>query len=86
MQILWRINSLGFRGEALHSLTTLASLEILSRHTDEDFGWQVVYGCSGEALRVETVAIAPGTVVTVSNLFGNCLTRRQGFTDGSTAN
>ncbi|MDF5724444.1 MAG: DNA mismatch repair endonuclease MutL [Rhizonema sp. PD37] len=76
---LWRINSLGFRGEALHSLTTLASLEILSRHTEEDFGWQVVYGSGGEALRVETVAIAPGTVVTVSNLFGSCLTRRQGL-------
>ena len=76
---LWRINSLGFRGEALHSLTTLASLEILSRQTDGDFGWQVVYGCGGEAIRVETVAIAPGTVVTVSNLFGNCLSRRQGL-------
>ncbi|PLZ31466.1 DNA mismatch repair protein MutL, partial [Fischerella thermalis WC542] len=28
---LWKITSLGFRGEALHSLTTLAELEILSR-------------------------------------------------------
>ena len=28
---LWKISSLGFRGEALHSLTTLADLEILSR-------------------------------------------------------
>ncbi|MBD2778289.1 DNA mismatch repair endonuclease MutL [Iningainema tapete] len=75
---LWKITSLGFRGEALHSLTTLANLEILSRPTS-DVGWRVVYGYGGEAVQVEACAIAPGTVVTVSNLFGNWLTRRQGL-------
>ncbi|KAB8314970.1 DNA mismatch repair endonuclease MutL [Tolypothrix campylonemoides VB511288] len=74
---LWKITSLGFRGEALHSLTTLADLEILSRPRGGDCGWRVVYGYAGEALYVEVAAIAPGTVVTVSNLFGNCLPRRE---------
>ncbi|MBW4624772.1 MAG: DNA mismatch repair endonuclease MutL [Brasilonema octagenarum HA4186-MV1] len=76
---LWKITSLGFRGEALHSLTTLADLEILSRPVGGDCGWRFVYGYAGEALYVEACAIAPGTVVTVSNLFGNCSGRRQGL-------
>ncbi|BCL34161.1 DNA mismatch repair endonuclease MutL [Nostoc sp. MS1] len=75
---LWKINSLGFRGEALHSLTTLADLEIISR-APESVGWRVVYGDDGKALQVEATAIAPGTVVTVSNLFANCAARRQGL-------
>jgi DNA mismatch repair protein MutL len=76
---LWKINSLGFRGEALHSLTTLADLEILSRPADGNLGWRVNYGNGGEVVQVEVTAIAPGTVVTVSNLFGNCSSRRQGL-------
>jgi DNA mismatch repair protein MutL len=77
---LWQINSLGFRGEALHSLTTLADLEILSRPANSSSGgFRVVYGYGGEPVVVEAAAIAPGTIVTVSNLFGNCSTRRQGL-------
>ncbi|MBC1237266.1 DNA mismatch repair endonuclease MutL [Nostoc sp. 2RC] len=76
---LWKINSLGFRGEALHSLTNLADLEILSRPAGGKLGWRVVYGYGGEVRQVEVTAIAPGTVVTVSNLFGNCSSRRQGL-------
>ncbi|MEH2455121.1 DNA mismatch repair endonuclease MutL [Nostoc sp.] len=76
---LWKINSLGFRGEALHSLTTLADLEILSRAVGGKLGWQISYGNGGEVVQVEVTAIAPGTVVTVSHLFGNCSSRRQGL-------
>ncbi|MCW5313543.1 DNA mismatch repair endonuclease MutL [Nostoc sp. KVJ3] len=76
---LWKINSLGFRGEALHSLTTLADLEILSRPVGGKLGWRISYGNAGEVMQVEVTAIAPGTVVTVSNLFGNCSSRRQGL-------
>ncbi|AHJ30750.1 DNA mismatch repair endonuclease MutL [Nodularia spumigena CS-584] len=76
---LWKINSLGFRGEALHSLTTLADLEILSRPRAANVGWRVVYGEGGQAVELEATAIAPGTVVTVSHLFGNCAVRRQGL-------
>jgi len=76
---LWKINSLGFRGEALHSLTALADLEILSRPGDGKLGWRIVYGTGGEIVQVEVTAIAPGTVVTVSHLFGNCSSRRQGL-------
>ncbi len=82
---LWKINSLGFRGEALHSLTTLANLEILSRAETQPQGkrgcngWRIVYGNGGEALIMEAAAIAPGTVTVISDLFGNCNGRRQGL-------
>ena len=76
---LWKITSLGFRGEALHSLAQLADLEILSRPVGSDEGWQVTYNAQGEPLRIEPVAIAPGTVVTVDRLFGTWTARRQGL-------
>ncbi|QLE39650.1 DNA mismatch repair endonuclease MutL [Nostoc sp. C052] len=76
---LWKIHSLGFRGEALHSLTTLADLEILSRPVGGKLGWRMTYGDGGKVVQVEATAIAPGTVVTVSHLFGNCSSRRQGL-------
>ena len=82
---LWKINSLGFRGEALHSLTTLADLEIISRaetHPEAKTGcngWKIVYGDKGEPLIIEAAAIAPGTVAVISNLFGNCIGRREGL-------
>jgi DNA mismatch repair protein MutL len=76
---LWNITSLGFRGEALHSLTTLADLEILSRPVGGTEGWRFVYGDGGKVVNRKVTAIAPGTVVTVNNLFANCLPRRQGL-------
>lgn len=76
---LWKINSLGFRGQALHSVAALAELEILSRPASSSQGWRVVYCSGGEPMQIETAAIAPGTVVTVSNLFGNWPVRREGL-------
>ena len=74
---LWRISSLGFRGEALHSLAQLGDLAICSYPVDADEGWQVVYDHHGGVDAVTTVAIAPGTIVTVNNLFGTWPARRQ---------
>jgi len=67
---LWKITSLGFRGEALHSLAALAQVEILSRLRGTIEGWRVAYDSQGEPVQVDAAAIATGTVVTVSNLFG----------------
>lgn len=76
---LYKITSLGFRGEALHSIAALAELEICSRLTGTLNGWRCTYNTEGEAEDTEAVAIAPGTVVTVSNLFGKWRLRRQGL-------
>lgn len=73
---LSQIQSLGFRGEALHSLAQLSDLEICSR-VAADVGWRVNYGAEGTVMAIEEVAIAPGTVVMADNLFDRLPNRRQ---------
>ncbi len=76
---LLHISSLGFRGEALHSLAQLADLEILSRPPEADMGWRARYTVQGEAVGLETTAIAPGTIVLTEHIFATWPTRRQGL-------
>jgi len=76
-QDLDQVTSLGFRGEALHSLAQLATLEICSRPVQAREGWRVTYNAQGQPVQSETVAIAPGTIVTVSKLFATWPSRRQ---------
>ena len=73
------IHSLGFRGEALHSLAQLADLEICSRAAEAADGWQVSYDHQGQPTTLTPIAIAPGTIVTVANLFATLPARRQSF-------
>jgi DNA mismatch repair protein MutL len=94
---LGKISSLGFRGEALHSLAQLADLKIASRpiasrsmdlmpsaewDCDRPLdleGWYITYDHFGQPSQTEPVAIAPGTIVTVEQLFANLPARRQAF-------
>jgi DNA mismatch repair protein MutL len=74
-QDLWRITSLGFRGEALHSIAQVADLTICSRSNQGDIGWQVIYR-EAQPEAESMIAIATGTIVTVSNLFAKIPVRR----------
>ncbi|MEC4804399.1 MAG: DNA mismatch repair endonuclease MutL [Jaaginema sp. PMC 1079.18] len=77
---LWRITSLGFRGEALHSLAQLSNLDISSRVQDSDEpGWRLAYDRYGEPIEEEITAIAPGTIILIDDLFGNVPVRRKGL-------
>jgi DNA mismatch repair protein MutL len=76
---LFHITSLGFRGEALHSLAQLANLEIYSRPRHSCDGWHLVYNHQGEVICQQEVAIAPGTVINVEDLFGDWEARRAGL-------
>lgn len=73
---LWQITSLGFRGEALHSITQVADLTICSRASQSDLGWQVTYH-EAQPQHESIIAIATGTIVTVSNLFAKIPVRRR---------
>ncbi len=73
---LLAVGSLGFRGEALHSIAQLAHLTILSCVAGEP-GWQVRYDVQGVPIAVEVIPIAPGTTVMVDDLFGTWESRRQ---------
>jgi DNA mismatch repair protein MutL len=82
---LSNITTLGFRGEALHSIAQFSQLEILSC-LDEDRlesdlesnGWLAKYNSDGEVETLEEAAIAPGTIIRVNQLFQNWETRRTG--------
>ncbi|MFS8855800.1 DNA mismatch repair endonuclease MutL [Synechococcus sp. H55.7] len=70
--------SLGFRGEALHSLARLGSLTIQTRHADDAHGWLAAYNRQGELAHQQPAATALGTVVTVADLFADWPLRRRG--------
>ena len=73
---LSNITTLGFRGEAIHSIAQFSKLEILSCILDS--GWRAQYNNNGELIKLEEAAIAPGTVIRVTDLFENWETRRTG--------
>lgn len=67
---LFRIATLGFRGEALASIGSVSRLTITSRTTDTPSGARLrVEG--GAIGKLETVGAPIGTVVTVEDLFYN---------------
>lgn len=86
---LWHLSSLGFRGEALHSIAQVANLTIASRSAlfcseslgseslGAETGWRIHYAHNGNPQRVEQAAIAPGTIVTVRDLFETLPQRRE---------
>ncbi|HBO49243.1 MAG TPA: DNA mismatch repair endonuclease MutL [Alphaproteobacteria bacterium] len=65
---LFNINFLGFRGEALPSIASVAKMTISSRQKDADSGWQISVngGYKGE---VKPAAVPLGTKIEVRDLF-----------------
>jgi len=73
---LFEIRQLGFRGEALPSIASVSELGIKTRRAQDVEGVQVV--CSGgKTSSLENSGCAPGTEITVSNLFFNTPVRRK---------
>ncbi len=71
------VRSLGFRGEALASIASVARVSLMTRHTGESRGWRI--GAEGEASprAVEPAAHATGTTVDVADLYFNTPARRK---------
>jgi len=67
---LYRVRTLGFRGEALASIASVARMSLATRTQDEALGTSVVYE-GGTLVRTSPVARNRGTEVTVENLFYN---------------
>ena len=70
------VPTLGFRGEALAAIASVARLTLASRTRDEPHG-HAVRAEAGRALAVEPAAVAVGTVVTVEDLYFNVPARRK---------
>ncbi|KFF41198.1 MAG: DNA mismatch repair protein MutL [Candidatus Atelocyanobacterium thalassa isolate SIO64986] len=77
---LCHIYSLGFRGEALFSIANVGQLAIKSRHNIENSkGWCITYDLQGQPIHEKVIAIASGTTITISDIFGNMPVRRKGL-------
>ena len=74
---LERVASLGFRGEALPSIASVARLELVSSPREADAGWRVRASGSAEVEPPEPAPHPHGTTVTVRDLFFNTPARRK---------
>lgn len=65
---LFNINFLGFRGEALPSIASVAKMTISSRQKGADSGWQISVN-GGDKGEVKPAAVTYGTKIEVRDLF-----------------
>ncbi|GAA3927374.1 DNA mismatch repair endonuclease MutL [Litoribacillus peritrichatus] len=71
------VATLGFRGEALASISSVSRLTMSSRHQDSDEGWQVSVEGQDMTPQVKPTAHNVGTTVEVRDLFFNTPARRK---------
>lgn len=72
---LFRLRTMGFRGEALASIAAVAQVEMKTRSAAEELGTHLVIEGS-ELLRQEHIQCQAGTQILVKNLFFNVPARR----------
>jgi DNA mismatch repair protein MutL len=73
---LLSISTLGFRGEALPSIASIARVELLTRAGEERSGTRMEIA-GGKLLLCEDAGAPPGTTLTVRDLFFNTPARRK---------
>jgi len=67
---IWSINTMGFRGEALPSIASVARVEILTRTADQDIAKRLVIQ-GGEIIENSSAGGPVGTSLTIRDLFYN---------------
>lgn len=73
---LFRIKTMGFRGEAMASIASISQTEMKTKRIEDNSGTLIeIWG--GEEKRFEPAAVDDGTSVAVRNLFYNVPARRQ---------
>ena len=73
---LERVASLGFRGEALASIASVARVELTSRIASQQHAWKIG-ALDGVMGQVEPAALSRGTVIEARDLFFNTPARRK---------
>jgi len=74
---LARIVSLGFRGEALASISSVSRLTLTSRPAEQDNAWQAMAEGRDMAVQIKPAAHPVGTSIEVLDLFFNTPARRR---------
>ena len=73
---LEKIITLGFRGEALAAISSVADVRIISKTADAEIGAMLEISC-GDIIGVSERGCSKGTTVIVENLFANVPARRK---------
>jgi len=76
LEDLERVATMGFRGEALPSIASVARLDLASRNESEEHGWSLKVR-RGEISEPEPAPVLAGTRVSVEDLFYNVPARRK---------
>ena len=71
-----QIKSLGFRGEAIPSISSVSRFILQTRRKEDDVGTEIVVD-NGAIRDVQDCGCAPGTNIKVAHLFGNLPARRK---------
>ncbi|GIY15430.1 PMS1 protein homolog 1 [Caerostris extrusa] len=72
-----KIETYGFRGEALAAICAVADLRITTKTIDEEYGFTYTFDHNGNVLSTKPCPCNQGTTITVLNLFNNMPVRRQ---------
>lgn len=72
---LFKIRTMGFRGEAIASIASVSQTELKTRRESDELG-VLIRNEGGEFKKQEAIAMNPGTSVLVKNLFYNIPARR----------
>ena len=80
---IYQINTLGFRGEALASISAVSRLEITTKTIDDELGTKLTIN-GGEIINNEKVGCKNGTTIIVSDLFYNTPARIKFLNNNST--
>ncbi|GAB6070463.1 DNA mismatch repair endonuclease MutL [Thiomicrorhabdus hydrogeniphila] len=71
------VATLGFRGEALASISSVSRFEIISRHQDESAAWKLYAEGEGNWSEAQPSAGRVGTRISVNDLFFNTPARKK---------
>lgn len=74
---LEHIDSLGFRGEALASICSVARFKLISRSVDVATGWQIAGEGTSQSSKLQPGSHPVGTTVEIYDLFFNVPARRK---------
>lgn len=73
---IYNINTLGFRGEALPSIASVAKVNLKSKQEEEEFGYEIAIE-GGNFTEVTECGINKGTIIEVRDIFYNVPARKK---------
>ena len=74
---LSKLDSFGFRGEALPSIASVADVEVSAKFPDKEHAWKIVCPAGSETGLPQPSVLQKGTCVRVQHLFHNVPVRRK---------